>query len=184
MKYVPRTLEERDKERRKKTVHDHAIVAENYGGRCYCCGRSDLDSLTIDHLDGDGAEERVGQKNHNINQVLISQGLPKTRKRTMCGACNKAKGHYRDGRCRCRFWKFLVDCGFVRPCPADWEAFDRGDFDCLEDDWTRLPEAEGGPIELPPGFAEEDSPGVVGDGGVPGDPGPVGGTGSPIGSGD
>jgi hypothetical protein len=42
-------------------------VLEAYGGRCTCCGLEDMDFLSLDHVNNDGAEER---------QLLRSQGLP------------------------------------------------------------------------------------------------------------
>lgn len=76
------------------------LTIETYGGECVCCGENTLEFLTIDHIDGNGAEER-----HNLNMGgghqfyhwLKKQGYPKGNYQVLCFNCNFAKHAY--GKC-------------------------------------------------------------------------------------
>jgi|ERR1039458_4748441 hypothetical protein len=73
-------------------------VVAAYGGRCACCGESELSFLTIDHVHNNGAElrrngEPFGEK---LRLKLRKQGYP-TDYQILCMNCNWAKGMY--GEC-------------------------------------------------------------------------------------
>ena len=68
---------------------------EAYGGaRCYCCGEDRIYFLSLDHVNGDGAEERkrLGMGT-NIYGHLYHRGFPEPdRYQILCYNCNFAKG--------------------------------------------------------------------------------------------
>lgn len=74
-------------------------VADAYGGKCACCGESNLGFLTIDHIFNDGNIERksiienggplvVGTK---LYRRLKKMGYPKDRYQLLCWNCNCGK---------------------------------------------------------------------------------------------
>lgn len=73
-------------------------VLKEYGGKCLCCGESELVFLAIDHIDGGGNKHRnCGEiKITNIAMWLIKNNFPKGF-RVLCHNCNMAMGLY--GRC-------------------------------------------------------------------------------------
>ena len=87
----------KDKEKQTVVLKNEVITA--YGGFCVCCGESKREFLCIDHINGDGSEERrklfgsnaVGSR---IYRFLRRQGFPKDRYRLLCMNCNFSLGHY------------------------------------------------------------------------------------------
>jgi len=86
--------------RRNRKLKIEAMQA--YGGKCLCpggCDVSDVDFLTIDHIDGDGADQRkekpwmVGQ---GIYLYLKRNNYPNGY-RPLCWNCNVSR--YQFGRC-------------------------------------------------------------------------------------
>lgn len=80
----------RDKIRLRILIH--------YGGsppKCKCCGESQLEFLSLDHINGGGSKERriYGSK---LAYSLIRRGFPKGYQ-ILCHNCNQAKGYY--GKC-------------------------------------------------------------------------------------
>lgn len=71
-------------------------VVENYGGKCKCCGETEIKFLEIDHVNNDGAEHRKKLGSSNIYGWLRLQGYPKGFQ-VLCCNCNYAKGRY--GKC-------------------------------------------------------------------------------------
>ena len=73
---------------------DFYLFLKEYGKKCACCGETNPYTLTLDHIHGDGFEERryfdgkaiykwaIREKDHERYQVL-------------CASCNFAKGHNR-----------------------------------------------------------------------------------------
>ena len=80
----------RDKARQEAIYH--------YGGLCACCGEATFGFLTIDHVNGGGAEHRrkIGRDSTKLYVWLKKQGWPEGF-RVLCYNCNCAKGHY--GKC-------------------------------------------------------------------------------------
>jgi hypothetical protein len=72
-----------------------------YGGKCACCGETELLFLAIDHIDGDGgkqrAEEGRGSSGSYFYRWLQDQGWPEGY-RVLCFNCNFAR-HWNDGVC-------------------------------------------------------------------------------------
>jgi 5-methylcytosine-specific restriction endonuclease McrA len=62
-----------------------------YGGQCQCCGETELDFLSIDHINGGGTRERRGTKLGGVNfySQLRKQGWPSDY-RILCHNCNQA----------------------------------------------------------------------------------------------
>lgn len=79
----------RERSRRKMDVLTH------YGGtppQCACCGENHVEFLTIDHIDGDGAEHRraIGRGSGLATyRWLRNNGYPKGF-RVLCWNCNAA----------------------------------------------------------------------------------------------
>lgn len=74
-------------------------VLSAYGGKCQCCGLSEEIWLTIDHIDGKGADHRreltgknYGAGNQNIYRWLRKNGFPPGFQ-VLCWCCNWAKSH-------------------------------------------------------------------------------------------
>lgn len=87
-------LRVRNQEQRRR-IRLEAIAA--YGGRCACCGESQTEFLTIDHVYNDGAVERRGDRRltgTKFYQRLKRLGWPKDRYQLLCFNCNCAKGHF------------------------------------------------------------------------------------------
>lgn len=85
-------------------------VMDAYGGHCACCGETELTFLTIDHIDGDGAEHRRemaaergsggtrwGQAGAPTYRWLRDHGFP-TGFQVLCANCNCGK-HWNGGIC-------------------------------------------------------------------------------------
>lgn len=88
--------------RRNATRYAAARVAVfgHYGIACACCGVAE--ELTIDHVDGGGAEHRHRLRTHagvRFYAWLIRQGFPEGYQ-VLCAPCNVSKG----GGQACRLW--------------------------------------------------------------------------------
>ena len=81
--------------RRENDRQAKQAVVDAYGGQCVCCGESQIEFLTIDHINNDGAlhRRRVG-KGRRIYRDLIAQGFPKDNYRLLCFNCNITRGFY------------------------------------------------------------------------------------------
>lgn len=62
---------------------------------CVCCGENIYEFLTIDHIEGGGAEHRrsIGGGGTNFYRWLIKNGFPPGYQ-VLCYNCNNAKGHF------------------------------------------------------------------------------------------
>jgi len=78
----------RDKQRRLRQA---ALGA--YGGACTCCGEATYEWLTIDHVNGDGAEHRREIGRGNLYRWLKRHDYPDGF-RVLCWNCNCARGYY------------------------------------------------------------------------------------------
>lgn len=70
-------------------------VLEHYGGKCVCCGETEPQFLTIDHINGGGNKDRKHQGS-NLYFMVIKNNFPKTFQ-LLCWNCNCSKGIY--GKC-------------------------------------------------------------------------------------
>lgn len=77
-----------------------ADVLGAYGGKCQCCGESEVKFLSIDHINGGGAKHRRALKIRTPERFycwLRMNGYPKDQFQILCHNCNLAKGFY--GKC-------------------------------------------------------------------------------------
>lgn len=74
-------------------------VLKKYGGKCQCCGETRREFLTIEHINGNGRQERIALG--NLGGTAYNCYLKRTPKRddltVLCWNCNCAKGKY--GEC-------------------------------------------------------------------------------------
>lgn len=61
-----------------------------YGGKCTCCGETELDFLTIDHVNGGGRQHRKITQNQTY--VWLKKNKYPTGFRVLCWNCNCAVG--------------------------------------------------------------------------------------------
>lgn len=70
-------------------------VINQYGGpRCVCCGEAHLECLSIDHIDGDGAEHRRDETQARNIYIWLRQNHYPPGFRVLCHGCNFAFGHF------------------------------------------------------------------------------------------
>lgn len=70
----------------------------HYGGKCACCGESEVGFLSFDHIDGGGAEHRRKDPTaYKIATWLIRNGFPEGFQ-LLCHNCNLGR-HLNGGRC-------------------------------------------------------------------------------------
>lgn len=80
--------------RRKKTWNLRLEMIAAYGGCCSCCGITEPEFLTLEHLNGGGrAHKRLRHRAAAIYQDLKDLGWPKEYT-CLCFNCNSARGHY------------------------------------------------------------------------------------------
>lgn len=65
-----------------------------YGARCVCCGETDTEKLTLDHI-----TPRNGRRRRDPYKQAIAQGFPRDKFQVMCRRCNSRKGT--GARCPC-----------------------------------------------------------------------------------
>lgn len=78
---------------REKNREYKMAVIRHYGGRCACCGEAHSEFLSVDHINGDGAQHRRVVKT-NIYQWLLRNNFPEGF-RLLCMNCNFARGKFR-----------------------------------------------------------------------------------------
>jgi hypothetical protein len=68
---------------------------QHYGGKCACCGETEPDFLSIDHINNDGAEHRkkIGRDGRALYYWLRDNDYPEGFQ-ALCYNCNLAKGLY------------------------------------------------------------------------------------------
>lgn len=75
-------------------------VIQHYGGKCICCGETEIAFLTIDHINGGGIMHRKSLGGHLLRWIQ-KNNYPNTLQ-VLCSNCNLAKGllgecpHQRD----------------------------------------------------------------------------------------
>jgi hypothetical protein len=82
-----RSVKKSEQSLKQKTI-------EAYGGKCFCCKEENVIFLTIDHIDGSGAEDRKisgGRGGATSYRKLKKQGYPKDNYQVLCFNCNFAK---------------------------------------------------------------------------------------------
>lgn len=79
-----------------------AEVIEAYGGRCRCCGETEPMFLTIDHVYGNGSQERRQLSTQKIGtgscfyRWLQTHGYPQEGYQLLCFNCNRGKSQSRE----------------------------------------------------------------------------------------
>jgi hypothetical protein len=73
---------------RRRTMR--AEIMERLGGKCQCCGETEPVFLTIDHVQGDGAQVRKLRR-HLVHKMILDEGCPPDRYQILCWNCNSAK---------------------------------------------------------------------------------------------
>lgn len=91
-----------DKIKRQAILH--------YGDRCSCCEEAEMDFLTLDHVNDDGAEHRreTGKQGSNFYRWLVKNNFPDDYElRVLCFNCNNGRRvaggvcpHKRGAPCR------------------------------------------------------------------------------------
>ena len=86
---------------RFKLAGDQRVTAKNlrqavldtYGATCVCCGESASEFLTIDHVNGDGAQQRKAgiKSGAPLYRLIIREGFPWSY-RILCWNCNASLG--------------------------------------------------------------------------------------------
>lgn len=91
MDWARRNRVEREyRERLKKEVFEH------YGGtppKCDCCGETELQFLTLDHMNGDGNKLRKKHGPRYSYSYVRKNGYPEGY-RILCMNCNFSIGHF------------------------------------------------------------------------------------------
>ena len=74
-------------------------MLQAYGGKCACCGETELVFLTLDHVEGGGRKHQreLGGSSDDTARYLKSLGWPRDGYQILCFNCNYAK--YRLGVC-------------------------------------------------------------------------------------
>ena len=94
--YRAKNLDERkayDRNRQRR-LRMEALI--HYGGnppKCNCCGETEIQFLSIDHINGGGNKERTTQSRW-VNQWLKTNNYPEGYQ-ILCFNCNLAKGFYK-----------------------------------------------------------------------------------------
>jgi hypothetical protein len=81
---------------KKKLEHLYRVkeeVLDHFGRKCNCCGETQYEFLTIDHINGrDKSEPRITGK--KLWLKVKSENYPKNKYQLLCFNCNCAKGIY------------------------------------------------------------------------------------------
>lgn len=68
-------------------------AVKHYGGKCACCGESEMNFLCIDHVGGGGNAHRKVISTKSIGEWLYANDYP-TGFQVLCHNCNMAEGIY------------------------------------------------------------------------------------------
>lgn len=75
------------------------LVFDAYGGKCACCGETNFEFLSVDHINGDGHSHRdecnrkSSYRTINMYKSIIEKGFPKDIQ-VLCFNCHFAKDFY------------------------------------------------------------------------------------------
>ena len=85
---------------KKYSVKIRLEVLKKYSGefpKCACCGEKQIEFLTIDHINNDGAKHRKEIGKGRLYQWLYKNKFMPDRFQILCWNCNLSKYHY--GKC-------------------------------------------------------------------------------------
>jgi len=81
---------------KKYRVKQKILVINHYGGKCVCCGETNLVFLTIDHINNNGSTHRK-EIGSNLARWIIKNQYP-IGFQVLCWNCNLGK-HLNNGIC-------------------------------------------------------------------------------------
>lgn len=92
------TSDLRDRYYKQRALHKQTVI-NYYGGKCSCCGESVLQFLAIDHINGNGNEERkrIKKAGSGFYKWLIDSNFPEGYQ-VLCHNCNMGR-HLNGGIC-------------------------------------------------------------------------------------
>jgi hypothetical protein len=65
-----------------------------YGAMCACCGETNINVLTFDHINGGGTQARKALGNYSKYYEDIIANYPSSKFRILCWNCNESYGHF------------------------------------------------------------------------------------------
>jgi hypothetical protein len=80
---------------REKHLALKKLVMDAYGGKCACCGETELVFLSLDHIHGGGAEHRRKVGASKVWRDLRDVGFPQGDYRVLCMNCQYGWQHGR-----------------------------------------------------------------------------------------
>lgn len=95
-----RTLKQATESRKRWKKKLKKDVFDYYGGKCVCCGEDKIEFLTIDHINGGGAEHRKRVTGKRVGGIVFYLWLRKNKYpndpplQLLCWNCNCSKGYY------------------------------------------------------------------------------------------
>jgi hypothetical protein len=95
-RYDTRTKQQRVKEASDARRRTRIRVLQAYGGHCVCCGETQVEFLTFDHVDGGGNAHKRREKINRLFTWLWKNDCPEGYQ-ILCYNCNAAKSVY--GQC-------------------------------------------------------------------------------------
>lgn len=91
---TPEQYAKRSADHLKWRIKRKQLIIDAYGGRCACCGDTHYEFLSLDHIDGSGAEHKRRVGRSAIYNDIRKRGYPKDNFRLLCVNCNFALGLY------------------------------------------------------------------------------------------
>ena len=98
-KYYEAHKEEIAKYKKERLQKFKQIVLQHYGQTCACCGESNTEFLTVDHINGEGNKHRKKENYNSILEWLIRNNLPDGFQ-VLCMNCNFVKDTYNKPFCK------------------------------------------------------------------------------------
>jgi hypothetical protein len=92
-KYFQEHKKEIYAQRIRLTTQKRTTIIEKLGGKCTRCGFTDIRALNIDHINDDGAKERIGYNNRMFYDKLLKMTDEElfSRYQVLCANCNSIK---------------------------------------------------------------------------------------------
>jgi hypothetical protein len=87
-KYKKVLAKSRKEQNREKRIE----VVMRLGGRCVCCGITEIDFLAIDHIHGGGLKDLRERGIGNTEVAVRMDNFDRTKYQILCHNCNMAKG--------------------------------------------------------------------------------------------
>lgn len=82
--------------RNKRSFYLKKTILNHYGNFCACCGETEMDFLSVDHINNNAKEHATASgkrySGHRLYATLIKLGYP-SGIQILCFNCNPSKGH-------------------------------------------------------------------------------------------